>query len=123
MKVIAYLLGFGYIAICSCLILYTRATVDTLKGLARDYPIKYLSVFAAVVGLLFFLCASVTTYPWVLRLAGFVAFGEAVLAYTNPQELYTRMLDWYFEKISEQTHRLFGIIGIIFGTVILSWIE
>ena len=58
MKVIAYLLGFGYIAICSCLILYTRATVDTLKGLARDYSIKYLSAFAAVVGLLFFLCAS-----------------------------------------------------------------
>ena len=123
MKVIAYLLGFGYIAICSCLILYTRATVDTLNGLARNYPLKYLSAFAAVVGLLFFLCASVTTYPWVLRLVGFVAIGEAVIAYTNPQELYTRMLDWYFEKVSEQTHRLFGIIGIIFGTVILSWIE
>ncbi len=123
MKVIAYLLGFGYIAICSCLILYTTATVDTLKGLTRKYPLNYLSAVAAVIGLLFFLCASVTTYPWVLRLVGLVAFGEAVLAYTNPQELYTRILDWYFDQVSEQTHRLFGIIGIIFGTVLLSWIE
>jgi hypothetical protein len=32
------------------------------------------------------------------------------------------MADWYFEKVSDQTNRLFGIIGIIFGTVILTWI-
>ena len=123
MKVIAYLLGFGYIAISACLILYTKATIDTLKNLADSYPLKYIAAFAAAIGVLFFICASATTYPWVLRLVALVAIAEGVLAYFNPQELYTRMLEWYFEKVSEQGHRLFGIIGIIFGTVLLSWIE
>lgn len=123
MTIIAYLLGFGYIAISACMILYTQATLDTLKGLTRKYPLKYLSAVSAAVGILFFICASATTYPWVLRIVGLVAIGEAVLAYLNPQDLYTRMLAWYFEKVSEQGHRLFGIIGIIFGTVLLSWIE
>ena len=123
MKVIAYLLGFGCIAICSCLILYTRESVDALKGLFQKYPLKYLSAIPAIFGILFFLSASVSTYPWVLRLIGLLGIGEAVVAYTNPQELYSKMLDWYFEKVSDQAQRLFGIMGIIFGTVILSWIQ
>jgi len=54
---------------------------------------------------------------------GILAIGEAVLAYTNPQKIYTRMLNWYLGDISDQTHRLFGIIGIIFGTVIVPWVK
>ena len=67
--------------------------------------------------------ASATTYPWVLRVIGLLAIAEAVVAFTNPGKIYSRMLDWYFGKASDQTQRLFGIIGIIFGTVILSWIK
>jgi hypothetical protein len=32
MTAIVYLLGFGHIAICSCLILYTRETVAAVIG-------------------------------------------------------------------------------------------
>jgi hypothetical protein len=33
------------------------------------------------------------------------------------------MQDWYFEKVSDRTQRLFGIIGIIFATAVLGWIK
>lgn len=122
MKVIVYLLGFGYIAICSCLILYTRASVDALNQLFRKYPLKYPAAVMALIGLLFFVSASATSHPWVLRIVGLLAIGEGVLAFTDPQKIYTRCLDWYFEKVSDQGQRLFGIIGVIFGTVVVSWI-
>jgi len=122
MEVIAYLLGFGTIAISSCLILYTRTTMDTLKGLFETYQPKYLSVIPAVFGLLYLLSAPAITYPWVFRIIGLLAFAEAVLYFINPHNIYQKLLEWYF-NISDQTQRLFGIFGIIFGTAILTWIK
>ncbi len=120
MKVIVYLLGLGLIAVSSVLILYTRETLAALKDLYQSYPLKYLAAIPLVVGILFLIAASATCSPWIFRLIGLLAFCEAVVAFTNPDQLYSKLLDWYFDKISLQTHQLFGIIGIIFGTVILT---
>ena len=123
MKAIVYLLGFGHIAIFTYLILNTRKTVDALDGLFHTYPLKYLSAIPAVYGLLLLISASTTTHPWVLRVIGVLAVCEAIVAFANPQKVYSRMLDWYFGNVSDQTQRLFGIIGIVFGTVILTWLK
>lgn len=123
MKVIVYLLGFGHIAFCTLLILYTKETVDALKSIFQSFQLKYLSVIPLVYALLFLISAATTTYPWVFRIIGLLAICESVVAFVNPQKIYSTMLDWYFEKVSDQAQRLFGIIGIIFGTVILSWIK
>jgi uncharacterized protein YjeT (DUF2065 family) len=121
MKVIVFLLGIGYIAIGSVLILYTRSTVDALKGLFLKYPLKYVAVFYAIFGFLFLISASAITYPWIFRIIGLAAIIEAVLAYTNPQAIFTRMLDWYF-GLSDQAQRLVGIVSIILGTAFIGWI-
>ena len=123
MKVIVYLLGFSCIAMCSFLILYTRESVNALKKLFDSYELRYLSIIPAVMGLLFLFSASATGYPWVFRIIAVIAFAEAVLAIVNPNKIYSRILDWYFGNLSDQTQRLFGIIGIIFGTVILTWLQ
>ena len=122
MKVIVYFLGFVYIAIGSVFILYTKESADALKKLIQEIPLKVLSSFPAVLGILFFISALATTFPWFFRVIGMVAFVEAVVTFTNPYNLYTRLLDWYF-NLSDKTQRLFGIISIIFGTAILAWIK
>jgi uncharacterized protein YjeT (DUF2065 family) len=105
------------------LILYTRESVITFKNLFNSYETRYLSIIPAVVGLLFLVSASATVYPWVFRIIAVIAFGEALLAIINPNKVYSRMLDWYFEDLSDRTHRLFGISGLVFGTAILTWIK
>jgi len=122
MKVIVYSLGFVYIAIGSIFILYTKEYVDALKKLIQEIPLKVLSSFPAVVGILFFISALATTFPWFFRVIGIIAIVEAVVVFTKPHNVYNRLLDWYF-NVSDQTQRLFGIISIIFGTAILTWIK
>lgn len=122
-KVIVYFLGFGYIAISSVLILYTRETVEVFKKIIQSYELKYLSVFPAIFGILFLAAAPATVYPWLFIVFALIAFCEAALAIADPKKLYSRFLDWYFGGVSDQTQRLFGIIGIIFGTAILTWIR
>jgi len=122
MKVIIYFLGFVYIAIGSICILYTREYVDALKKFIQEIPLKVLSSFPAVFGILFIISASATTFPWFFRVIGIIAIVEAIVVFTNPHNLYSRLLDWYFD-LSDQTQRRFGIISIIFGTAILFWIN
>lgn len=122
MKVIVYLLGFGHIALCTYLILYTRESLDILKDMFQTFQLKYLSAIPAVYAILFLISASATAHSWVFRIIGLLAAVEAVVAFINPKKIYSQMLDWYFDNISDQANRLFGIIGIIFGIVILTWI-
>lgn len=122
MKVIVYLLGFGHIVLCTYLILYTRETVDWIKGIYSKYQLNYMAAIPAVYGLLFLITASFTTYPWVFRGIALLSFCEAIVAFINPKNFYRRCLDWYFDSVSNQAQRMFGIIGIVFGTVILTWI-
>jgi hypothetical protein len=122
MKAIVYILGFGHIAISACLILYTKDTVEAIRNFYQKFPLTYLAAIPALLGFLFLISASATTYPWLLRLIGILTLCEAVLAFTNPRKIYSRMLDWYFGKVSEHGQRLFGIIGIIFGTALVGWI-
>jgi hypothetical protein len=121
MTIIVYLLAVWLIAIGSCLILYTRATVDAFKALCDKAPLRFIAVIQALFGLLFLISASAVTYPWIFRIFGLLAIAEAALAFFNPNRIYSQMLDWYFAKVSDQAQRLFGIIGIILGTAILSW--
>ena len=123
MKVIVYLLALSHIAICTYCILYTRETLDVLKGWFRTYPLRYLSVIPALYAVLYLITATVIIYPWVFRLIGLLALCEAVVAYTDPSKVYSRMLDWYFEKASVRANQFFGIIGIIFATLILTWVR
>lgn len=122
MKVIVYFIGFVYIAIGSIFILYTREYVEALKKLIQEIPLKVLSSFPAVFGILFIISASATTFPWFFRIIGMLAFVKAVVIFTNTYNLYNQLLDWYYD-LSDQTQRLFGIISIIFGTAILTWIN
>ena len=123
MKAIVYILGFGHIAICTCLILYTKETVEAIKSMYQKIALRYLSAIPALLGFLMLISAPATTYPWLLRVIGVLAFCEAVLAFGNPQKIYSRMVDWYFTKVSDQAQRLFGIIGVIFGTALIGWIK
>jgi hypothetical protein len=121
MKVIVYLLGFGHIVLCSYLILNTIKSVDVLKGLYIQYGLKYLAAIPALYGILFIISASASVYPWLFIIIGLLGICEAIIAFTNPQKIYDRILDWYFKSISEPLQRLFGIAGIIFGTLLLTW--
>ena len=123
MKIIVYLLGVSYVTYCSYLILFTRETLDWLKGLLQKYDLKYLAAFTAAFGLLFLISSCATTHPWIFRLFGLIALCKAVVAFTDPHKIFSKMLDWYFDEAPDQIHHLISIMGIIFGTLMVTWVK
>jgi len=121
MSWILYMFSLFFIASGVCMILYTNETRNAFRQFIQ-MGFKVLSVVAVVIGLLFLVSASASHYPWFLRFIGIFSILEGVMLFVNPQNLMGKMYDWYLDKASDQTFRASGIITVIFGTALLSWV-
>ncbi|MFH1993713.1 MAG: hypothetical protein ABIK98_15135 [Pseudomonadota bacterium] len=122
MKWFLYAFSLISIAIGCCNILYTDETKKVIKSIVKGVDLRILSILPFVAGILFLLSASVCRFPWVIRFIGLMSLIEGALAFSNPNNLYDKILDWYLDSLSDQTHRFFGIVTLILGTAILTWI-
>lgn len=122
MKWFLYSISSIWIAGGCCSILYTGETRDVFKNIFEGTDRRLLSVLPFIAGILFLFSVSASRYPWFIRLLGLKFLFAGVLAFSIPSNLYDKLINWYLDSLSDQTHRLFGIITIILGTAILSWI-
>ena len=122
MKWFLYLISFCCIAAGSCFILYTLQFRDLLKNaLSKRYE-KIISVSAIIVGLLLIISAFQAQGFWLIVILGVIAIGKGLFVLFNPKNSFDNIRNWYLNTASDQTYRLFGIILIVIGTVIITWI-
>jgi uncharacterized protein YjeT (DUF2065 family) len=122
MKWFLYAISVIWIAVGCCTILYTRQYRDVARKLVKNIDQKFLSVLPFIAGMLFLFSASASRHPWFIRLLGLIAIIKGVFIFVNPKDLYDKAADWVLDSLTDQTHRFYGIIAIILGTAILSWI-
>lgn len=122
MQYIVYLLGFLWIAAGAYAILYTDDYKAYFNGLLTRLDRKLLAIIPAVFGLLLLLAASSTTHGWFIGLIGVLGIVKGVLIYFNPAGIYESSKKW-IDGLSDQGYRLTGIIALVLGTVVISWIQ
>jgi uncharacterized protein YjeT (DUF2065 family) len=123
MKWFLYAISFLWITAGSLSIIYTTESRNVMKRLFEKTDRKILSVFPAIIGVLLFISASWSLHSWFLRMLGIMAVIKGVIIFINPKNLYDEMMNWYLNSLSDQTYRFFGIVMIIIGTAVLSWIS
>jgi len=122
MNVFLYAMSLLFIAVGCCTILYTNETRNFLKRLFSQLDRKLLSVFEAILGILLLVSATASHHSWFIRLIGLLAVIEGGVILLIPKNLYDELINWYVNSLSDQTYRLFGILSLILGTAMLSWI-
>ena len=122
MKWFLYAISIFFIAIGCCTILYTNESRNVLKNIFNKIDRKIISAFEALMGILILLSAPASHHSWLIRLIGLSAIIKGVVIFLIPKDLYDKLMDWYVNSLSDQTYRLSGILGIILGTAVLSWI-
>lgn len=122
MQVVMYALGLLWIAAGTIAILYTddyrsffTAVLTRLKGL-------WLAMIPSGFGLLLLIAASTTTHPVFIGAIGFLGIVKGLLIYFNPGGFLETAKTW-LETVSDQGYRLAGVIALILGTAIISWIR
>ncbi|MEA1948557.1 MAG: DUF2065 family protein [Thermodesulfobacteriota bacterium] len=122
MKWFLYAISLFCVTIGCCTILYTNESRNVLRNIFNKIDRKILSAFEAVMGILLVVSATASHHSWLIRLIGFMAVIEGVVIFFIPKNLYDELIDWYLNSASDQTYRLFGIVTLILGTAVLSWI-
>jgi uncharacterized protein YjeT (DUF2065 family) len=117
-----YLISVVCISYGSCTILYTSETRNTSKKLLTPINRIALSTLPLAFGVLMIIAASASLHPWLVRLLGLVGLMKGIFIFVNPNGMYDKSLHWFFESVSDQGYRLMGIVTVILGTAILSWI-
>jgi uncharacterized protein YjeT (DUF2065 family) len=123
MKWVLYLICMIWIVFGSFAILYTNQYRDMLRGILRKPNLKIVSFFPFVAGILLLFSSPASHYPWFIRLIGIFAIIKGVFIFTNPNGIANRLNHWYLDAVSDQTHRFFGIVGILLGSAVFSWIN
>ena len=122
MKGFLYIASFFCIAMGCCTILYTDETRRFVKSIFNEIDRKFISAFELIMGILLLISATASRQAWFIRLIGLLAIIEGAVIFLIPKNLYDELMDWYLNSASDQTYRLFGILSLVFGTAILSWI-
>jgi uncharacterized protein YjeT (DUF2065 family) len=119
------LMGISLVWIASgvCLVLYTTACRKVLAALLENMNAQILGALALVVGVLLLLAATASQNFWfVVLLAGFAA-AKGVLLFINPRGFFAKIRRWYLKEADDQTYRMAGIILLVLGTAVFSWIK
>lgn len=119
---ILYAISFLIIAIGCCTILYTTETRNFVKRLFNEIDRRILSVFEVMIGIMLLVAGTSSHHPWFIRLIGLMAVMEGIVIFFIPKNLYDELMNWYIHSPSDQTYRLFGILSLIIGTAMLSWV-
>ena len=122
MKWVLYMISMIWIVFGSFAILYTAQYRDLLKGLLEKANLKIIAIFPSTAGILLLLSSSASHYPWFIRLIGIFAIIKGAFIFSNPNKIANRLNDWYLNSVSDQTYRLFGIITILLGSAVFSWV-
>ena len=122
MKWFLYLISFSCIAAGSCFILYTIQCRELLKNMLSKSYEKIISILAIIIGLILIISAFKAQGFWFIVVLGIIAISKGFFVLFNPKHYFDNIRNWYLNTASDQTYRLFGIIIIVIGTAIITWI-
>jgi uncharacterized protein YjeT (DUF2065 family) len=122
MNWILYIISILWIIFGSCAILYTTSTRRAFKSITEGLDLKIIAVLPALTGLLLLISASASHYPWFVRLIGLIAIIKGIGIALNPNKMVTGINDWFIRSATDQSYRFIGILFVILGTALLSWI-
>ena len=123
MNIVLYVLAILWIVIGTFLVLYTESTQEVLKKLFFTDHFRWLAALPLIFGILLVVGAfSHKEMFWLVFVLGVLGILKGVFLIIGPSVQIKRLLDWWFHKASERTIRLNGLISVILGTAILSYL-
>ena len=122
MQWVLYAMSGFWIVVGCCAILYTEKTRQVYRGISQEPGRKIVAVLAFLIGLLLVGSGSASHYPWFIRLLGMIAVTKGGLVFVNPGKFWDRISAWCVNDLSDQAYRFSGIVNVILGTAVMSWV-
>ena len=121
MHIFLYAISILWIAAGVCFILYTDDSRQWYRKILDGMDRRIVAILPLVAGILFLASAGHSRNSWVIVLFGILGLAKGVAIFFNPSGLYEKTVEWILET-SDHNFRFFGIIALVLGTALFSWI-
>ncbi|MGA1874019.1 MAG: hypothetical protein ACMUIA_00255 [bacterium] len=122
MKWILYLISLLWIALGVTQVLYAEKFQNIFKQLIAEHNPKLSGIPPLLIGALLAISAFWSNGKWFIFSLGLLALLKGTLLLLLPAQKTQVFLKWWFYKASVQLVRLWGLILVILGISIISWI-
>ena len=117
-----YGLALFWIAVGSLFILYTEASRRVLRDFMGETKPRFLAFLPMAVGVLLIISARASGATWFIVILGLLAIGKGVYFLLGPAGQTEALFAWWFKSAQDRTYRFSGLIMVVLGMVILSWV-
>ena len=119
---VLYVLAFFWIAAGTSFILYTEESRRFLGNFMGEMKPRLLALIPMVIGLLLIISAWASGAFWFILILGLLAIGKGVYLLLGPSGQTGALFNWWFKSAQDRTYRLSGLVMVLLGMVILSWV-
>jgi uncharacterized protein YjeT (DUF2065 family) len=119
-----FLYGFAlfWIAVGSLFILYTDESRRVLRNVMGEVMPRPLAFVPMVVGILLIISARASGAFWFILILGLLAVGKGLYLLLAPRSQTKALLAWWLNSAQDRTYRFWGLIIVVLGMAILSWV-
>lgn len=123
MKWILFVVAIFWIVLGTWANLYPVQVHERMRRFVERINPRYAAVLAFAVGIMLMIAAPVSSQGvGFIRLLALFAMAKAVVLAVLSRERYQRFSNWWFDPIREQSWRVWGLVILILGVVLLSWL-
>ena len=117
-KLILYLVGILYTVLGALLVFAPDMLKKKLFDKMKKIPLKKLCIAPIVVGILLLLAASSHRNTFFIVILGLLGVAKGVF-FVVATEKDEKVNDWWFNKAKNNIYRIFGVIVILIGSIVL----
>ena len=123
MKWFLYLMSIYFIIAGITLILYTDWLRRLLQRMLSGINLRWIFPLPLIIGFLLIFSKGLTPYPWIIVIIGTLALVKGVYFLLSPKKQMDTLVNWWAYRAQDITYRLWGLIILILGITLFSWIQ
>ena len=121
-KWIPYIIGLLWIILGAIHVLYAEKFQKISHHIISESNPKIFAVIPLPIGILLCVTAFGSQAKWFIFILGLLVCLKALLLLFLPTKQTHKILEWWFTKASDQSIRLWGLILVVLGITLISWI-
>ena len=122
MKWFLYFMSIYLVAVGVALVLYSELIRKFLQKLDNAMNIKLLFPLPLILGVLFILSKDLMLHPWFAIVLGAVVVAKGAFLLLTPAHYVAATINWWTNEAQDITYRFWGLIVLVVGITLLSWI-
>ncbi len=123
MKWILYVVAIIWIVLGTWANLYPVQAHGRLRSLVEGIAQRWAAIVALAVGMILVIAAPASTQGvGFVRLLGLLGIVKGFVIFMMPKERYQSLTAWWFAPVREPSWRLWGLLMLVLGVVMISWL-